>query len=169
MTDGSEAPGAILAAATILDVATFRNTEAAALVTWAGNRINRFMSEPSSKKLNVEPLLVFAALSLTKTGAVAIPDGLLTRVNALCKVQNGNVWLWALAYDVFAYQHLKALALAAKLPMVPVAGGFALLRLHQLTGEIPWVVHARRLLHKHSRSRFLELLIALLMSELKPL
>jgi hypothetical protein len=64
------------------------------------------------------------------------------------------VWLWALAHDLHADDRFKRRALAARLPMRPLMRALALLRLHQLTGDIQLVAHARRVLARAPRVRF---------------
>jgi hypothetical protein len=111
--------------------------------------------------------LAYVALSLGKTGAVAVPADLPSRLEALSEARAGDVWLWALAHDVFADDRFKALALAARLPGRPLRRGFALLRLHQVTGDTRWVIDAKRLLARAPNVRLLERDTALLVAELK--
>lgn len=171
LTDELETLAAILVAAEILEGGTYRGADAAKLVSWTSQSLSRLMTASSSSKLTesaAEPLLLLAALLLSKSGTIAVPTGLTIRLEALGQAQRGNVWLWALAHDVFAqHSHYKSLALAAKRPKDPVARGFALLRIHQLTGEMRWVADTRRLVTRHVGNRLSGDHLALLMIELK--
>jgi hypothetical protein len=170
LPDGPEAAAAILAAASVLEGAAFRTADAAALAGWAAQRLDRLMQAPLSAEPNAyvaEPLVTYVALSLGKTGTVAVPTDLPARLEALSETQAGDVWLWALAHDVLADDRFKALALAARLPSRPLRHGFALLRLHQLTGDMRWVSDANRLVARAPNVRLPERGTALLMAELK--
>jgi hypothetical protein len=169
LPDGPEAAAAVLAAASVLDGATFRTADAAALAGWAAQRLNRLMLAPLSTEPNAyvaESLLTYVALSLGKTGAVAMPADLPARLEALSETQAGDIWLWALAHDVFADERFKALALAARLPSRPLRRGFALLRLHQLTGDMRWITIASRVVARAPNVRLPERDTALLIAEL---
>ena len=159
LPDGPEAVAAILAAADILAGAAFRNPDAAALARWAAQRLDRLMP------IVAEPVSLHAALSLAKTGAVALPADLPARLAALSP-QAGDVWLWALAHEVLAEDRFKGMALAAKLPRAPLRRGFALIRLHQLTGELRWIAAANRVLARAPDTRLSGPATALLLAEL---
>jgi predicted Ser/Thr protein kinase len=170
LPDGPESAAAILAAASILDGLTFRTPDAAVLAAWAAQRLDRLMLTPSSAEASAsvaEPLLAYVALSLGKTGAVAVPADLPTRLKVLGETQAGDMWLWALAHDVVADDQFKVLALAARLPSRPLRRGFALLRLHQLTGDMRWVTDVNRVVARAPNVRLPEWDTALLMAELK--
>jgi hypothetical protein len=113
-----------------------------------------------------DPLLTYVALSLGRTGAVAVRADLPARLETLHERHGGDVWLWALAHDVFADQRFKARALAARLPSKPLLRGLARLRLHQLTGDMRWVTDANRVVARGPNARLPERDIALLVAEL---
>ncbi|HZN27308.1 MAG TPA: AarF/UbiB family protein [Burkholderiales bacterium] len=169
LPNGPELASAMLAAAVILEATLLRNVDTVPLASWAAHRLNGLMRvrrtehEPDASDL----LSTYVELSLVKARVVAAPDDLRTRLNLLSESQAADVWLWALAHEVCADDRFKALALAAKLPRTPLRRGFALLRLHQLTGELHWVKEARRVLARAPNGRISERATALLMAELK--
>jgi predicted Ser/Thr protein kinase len=170
LPDGPEVGAAILAAASMLEGAMSRSPNAAVLADWAARRLDRLMLAPSSTEPDAyiaDPLLTYVALSLGKTGAVAVRADLPARLEALSETDAGNVWLWALAHDIFADDRFKALALAAMLPSNSLRRGFALLRLHQLTGDLHWIADANRVVARAPSVRLPALDTALLMAELK--
>jgi predicted Ser/Thr protein kinase len=170
LDDGPEVVAAILAAAEILEGATSRHVDTAPLATWASRQVDKLMSAPlplASTSSVAESQLLFVALALARTGGIAVPAGLPARLETFAKVNDGSTWLWALAHDIFSHEEYKARALAAKRPQAPVARGFVFLRLHQLTGEMRWVTHARRLVAKHPPGQLWENYIPLLILELK--
>ena len=170
LPDGPQACAAILAAASVLDGAMSRSPDAAALADWAARRLDRLMPAASSTAPDAciaDPLLTYVALSLGRTGAVAVRADLPARLEALIEKHAGDVWLWALAHDLFADDRFKALALAASLPSRPLTRGFALLRLHQLTGDMHWVADANRVVASAPSARLPALDTALLMAELR--
>jgi len=170
LPDGPEVGAAILAAASILEGAMSRSPDAAVLADWAARRLDRLMLAPSSTEPDAyiaDPLLTYVALSLGKTGAVAVRADLPARLEALSETDAGNVWLWALAHDIFADDRFKALALAAMLPSNSLRRGFALLRLHQLTGDLHWIADANRVVARAPSVRLPALDTALLIAELK--
>ena len=170
LPDGPQAAAAILAAVSVLEGATFRTADSAALAGWAAQRLDRLMLAASSTEPDpcvAEPLLAYVELSLGKTGAVPVRADLPARLEALRETQASDVWLWSLAHDVFADDRFKALALAARLPSRPLRRGFALLRLHQLTGDTRWVTDANRVVAKAPNVRLPQRDTALLMAELK--
>jgi hypothetical protein len=170
LPDGPEVAAAILAAVSILDGATFRSADAAALAGWAIQRLDglvRAASSTGSHPPVQPPLLAYVELSLGKTGAVPMRPDLLARLDAMTETHSPDVWLWSIAHDVFADDRFRALALAGRLPDAPLWRGFALLRLHQLTGEARWVIAANRVVTRAPYARLPELDTALLMAELK--
>lgn len=168
VSDDSEAASVITAAAEIITGTASRNAATDMLANWASNRLEWFMavSDPN-RASDTEVLLVLAALSLTKTRAIAIPTWLKGNLELLSMISEGNVWLWGLAYDVFADQRYKTLALAAKLPEDPVDRGFAFLRMHQLTGDMHWISEAWDVVVGGIKRGLFEWRLALLMVELK--
>jgi hypothetical protein len=166
--DESKAFTTILTAAEILTGSTSRNTDTTVLAGWASRRLERFRvaTFPSGAAPSVvEALPVLAALSLAKSKTIAIPTWLIAQLDLLYKTQEGSVWLWALAYDIFADQRYKALALAAKRPKDLMAQGFALLRMHQITGDMHWVSAVQRLVRRYRKCKFSDRQIALLTVE----
>ena len=77
------------------------------------------------------------------------------------------MWLWALAYDLYADERFKSRALGARLPGDARRRTFALLRRHQLTGDVRWVAEAARVLVKAPGMRLPAIDTALLVAELK--
>lgn len=170
LTGPSETAAALLAAAEILESGAFPGANAQPLANWASKTLDRLLPAAGAgnpAETGTGSPLLMAALILSKTGIVAVPPALPARLEALGKAQKGNVWLWSLAYDVFALPQFKILALTAKRPKNPAARGFALLRLHQLTGETRWITGSRHLIAKHTKNRPLDKHLALLMIELQ--
>jgi len=170
LPDGPHAAMAIRAAVSILEGTTFRTADSAALAGWAAERLDRLVhatSPSESHPFAAERLLVYLELSLGKTGAVSMRADLPARLQAMRETHASDVWLWSLAYDVFADDQFRALALAAKLPNRPLWRGFSLLRRHQLTGDACWVVSANSILARAPYARLPERDTALLMAELK--
>ena len=170
LPDGPEVGAAILAAASVLDGAMSRSPDAAELAGWAARRLDRLMLTPSLIGPDAcisDPLLTYVALSLGKTGTVAVRADLPARLEALSEMHAGDVWLWALAHDIFGDDRFKALALASRLPSKPLRRGFALLRLHQLTGDMHWIADANHVVARAPTVRLPGLDTALLMAELK--
>lgn len=168
LPDGPQAGMAILAAASVLEGTLSRSPDSAVLADWAARRLDRLMLAYASTKPDAyitHPLLTYVALSLGKTGAVAVRADLAARLEALSKTDGGNVWIWALADDIFADDQYKGLALAARLPSKPVRRGFALLRLHQLTGDLQWIAKANRVVARAPNVRLPSLDTALLLAE----
>jgi predicted Ser/Thr protein kinase len=157
-----EAAVAIVAAAGVLDGGMSRSPNAAALADWAARRLDSLTSASSI----ADPRPVYAALSLVKAGVITAPSDLSSRLEILYKRRTGHVWLWALAYDVFADVRFRARALAARRPAGALKRGFACIRLHQITGDIKWVVEARRVVENASGARVPARDIALLVAEL---
>ena len=151
------------AAASILEGVTSRSSEVMALAAWAARRLDELLG-PSRQP---EPLLTQVALALAKTGAAAVQPDLRSRLEALRETNGGDVWLWALAHDVFADDQYKALALAARLPSRPLTRALAMLRLHQLTGDMRWIADAARVVRRAPSVRLPALDTALLLTELR--
>jgi Protein kinase domain len=170
LADGTTAAAAVLAAAKMLDGAMSGLPDVTALAEWATRRLDRLIE---ARKLRTrgsnatDRQLIFAALSLSKTCGVALRADLPARLQSLSKTNSGDVWLWAQAYDVLADPRFKSLALSARLPRTPLRRGFALLRLHQLTGEMQWVTAARRVLSDAPDGRLNAAATGLLVAELK--
>jgi serine/threonine-protein kinase len=170
LPDRPEAGAAIIAAASLVEGTPSRSVDADSLAAWGGQQLDHLALASSSAegraRIN-ESLLVYAALSLNKTGAVSARELLAQRLHALGDIQAGSVWLWALAHDVFSDDRFRELALAAKLPSRPLDRGLALLRLHQLTGDDKWVALAGRLVARAPTLRLPALDTALLLAELR--
>jgi hypothetical protein len=170
VTSGPEAAAALLAAVGILEGATPGREDGAKLAVWARDRLDRRRREIPSTDPDPampEPWSVAGVLSLAKSGAIATPDDLVSRLEALRETQSGDVWLWALAHDVVADDRFRALALSSRLPSKPLGRAFAMFRLHQLTGQLSWVAHAARVAAAAPRSRLSDLDRVLLVAELK--
>jgi hypothetical protein len=87
-----------------------------------------------------------AALALVKSGVLADPPDLRARLARVDPAPFDAVWLWALAHEVLADERFLHRALSAARPETTLEHGLALLRLHQLTGELRWIDDAQRLL-----------------------
>jgi hypothetical protein len=166
LSDAVETIEAILAAAEILQGIAFRNLDADSVVRWSSRRLEGFLSSPALTAPGEEALLAEASLSLGRTGAVALPPTLDARLAKLGTAREGSVWLWALAHDSYARSEYRELALAAARPRTPEARGFALLRLHQLTGEMRWIAAASRITAARRGRAVLDIPGALLMVEM---
>ncbi len=169
LPDGLAASRALVAAATILNGAVSRSADGASLADWATRRLDRIMlaAPPTARHAcSADPLLTYAALLLARTGAIAVRADLVARLEALMESHGGDVWLWALAHDIFADDRFRRLALAARLPNRPLKRALALLRLHQLTGDMQRWLHANRALARAPSDRFPAADTALLAAEL---
>lgn len=169
LTDPRDTATALLAAARMLDGGMSRSPRAAALADWVAQSSDRLMRAPmSSHEATCLKTLCLAsvALTLARTGAVAIDADLPERLESLVERGDGDVWLWSAAYDVFGDPRFRALALGAPLPRTPLRRAFALLRLHQLTGDVAWIADARRLVSRAPNMRLPERQTALLVTEL---
>jgi hypothetical protein len=143
LPDGPAASAVVIAAAGMLQGSASRAPELPALADWASRRLDRLLPADSSRA--PDPRLVYAALLLGRTGMVPVRADLRSRLDALREANTGDVWLWALAHDTYADESFRARALACRLPDRPLRRGLALLRLHQLTGDLHWVTKAARL------------------------
>ena len=143
--DRRETVAAILAAAEALEGTAFGDPAAIQLGRWASEHLHQLMATSETRANGEEACVIQAALALVKTGAVPPPDGLIERLDAIDAAQ-GGIWIWAAAHDVFARDIYRVRALAALRPLHPLAHAFALLRLHQLTGDMQWVTAAHGLL-----------------------
>jgi hypothetical protein len=169
LPDGPQAGAAILAAAGMLEANAFRSAETTALAGWAAKRLECLIQAASiePRRVVAEPLLLYLELSLGKAGAVVLCPDLQARLDAMAEKGVSGAWLWSLAHDVLACDRFKDLALAARLPSRPLWRGFALLRLHQLTGDEHWVTDANRVLANAPNARLSEQETALLTAELR--
>lgn len=169
LPDRPQVAAAILAAASIPEDPALRTADGTALGNWAAQRLNRLALAASSTEHDswiAAPLLAYTELSLGKSGVIPVPADLPARLEALMHTQPHDVWLWSLAHDVFADERYKTLALAARLPRRPLWRGFALLRLHQLTGDSRWVIDAHGALARAPNARLPAQDTVLLMTEL---
>lgn len=169
LPDGVTAVTAVQAAAAILDDGESRRAEAEALSVWAARRLKRLLRRRARTEAGTsipERPLAYAALSLARAGVISVPAGLPRRLEALSGTSTGDVWLWALAADVFADDRFKSLALAAPLPRAHLWRGLALLRLHQLTGDTRWVADAVRIVTRTPNGCLAARSAALLVAEL---
>ncbi|MBX9894184.1 MAG: protein kinase [Nitrosomonas sp.] len=168
LTDESEVLTAILAAATMINGSSFHHVDVTPLAGWALRSLESFQTVAGSRKTvadSTESLRLMATLALVQCGIAAIPTDLSARLEAFGKAQKGHIWLWSLAHDVLAQPHYKVRALLAKKPKDPVLRVFALLRMHQLTGDMRWARDARRLVAKYAKDGLLEKHLALLLIE----
>jgi hypothetical protein len=154
---------ALLAAAQMLDGIAGRRVDGDPLARWAAERIEAALAAPVIPGSREAMLSAYAALALGRTRAIPYPEGLELRLDALRAARKGNIWLWSEASFAFARPLYQAMTLAMPLPADPAAQGFALLRLHQMTGDLQWVEAARKLVASAPESP----LMALLMLELK--
>lgn len=163
-TDRRDTIAAILAAAEALEGAAFRDPIAAQLGLWASEHLHRLMAEPQLRANGEDVYLMHAALALVKIGAVPPQEDLAERLDAI-DADKGSVWSWAAAHDVFAREVYKERALTTPRPRHPLTHAFALLRLHQLTGEMHWTAAAHDLLTDLARDDAALLAIELRMPE----
>jgi hypothetical protein len=168
LIDPVETAAALASAATLLDGALARGPEATALAAWVVRRLGELTptDSSSSRDADLEPQLVFVALSLGKSGVTDVSADLPARLEVLGERHASDVWLWALAHDVLAEDRFRALAVAADLPRPPLMRGLALLRLHQMTGDLRYVREAGRVVANAPRACLLPLDAALLVAEL---
>jgi len=163
-TDRRDTIAAILASAEALEGTALRDDTAAELGRWASQHLHRLFAEPQQRAAGDDAYLMHAALTLAKAGAVSPQDGLAERLDAI-DADEASVWEWAAAYDLFAREDYRQRALDAPRPRQPLARAFALLRLHQLTGEMQWVAAAHDLLTELAPEQAALLAIELRMPE----
>jgi serine/threonine-protein kinase len=139
---GSAQLPALRAAARMLDGIAGRPVDAAPLALWADARIGHALAAvwPGTEQAAEA---AHAALMLARTRAIPDHESLPAHLGVLAKAGMGDVWLWSEAYYAFALPEYRDRALAAPLPADPAMRGFALLRLHQLTGDPAWIDRAR--------------------------
>ncbi len=172
LRDGPEAAVALLAAARLLHGDASRASNILELASWAEQRLDHLLHASAARYdavRSTEATLVRVALTLAVSGTVAVRDDLVARIEALRENRAGDVWLWATAYDMYGDEQFRRSALAARLPRNPLPRVFALLRRHQLTGDLRWVADARRVVVAAATSaprRVSALEMALLMVEI---
>ena len=160
---------ALLAASRVLDGASARCTEVAALTEWSAGWLEHLPPaepHPAFGRSLADPSYVLATLALARTGRVPMPAALAPSLEILARERRGGVQLWALAHDVFADERYCSLALSARLPKSWLMRGFALLRRYQLTGERRFLVAARRAAGAAAESGLPDAATALLVAEL---
>ncbi len=170
LTDRHQIPSAVIAAASILDGLVLGHAEAQDLTDWAVRQFDRLCSSPlvgRSSAYKAKAQLAYVALCLGKTGVIVLPDMLDAHLKSLGDSGLGGVWLWSLAYDVLGRREYRDHALATKLPKDPGASGFALLRLHQMTGSPESLSKLRHLIECSSGSQISVAQRVLLMIEAK--
>jgi predicted Ser/Thr protein kinase len=165
VSDPDEAATSIVAAAALLDGATWRAANATALSEWAARRLSELSKTGGEKRC--ESLELHAALALCKCGVGASDKSLVARLDRPQQARRGDVWLWSLAYEVFGEPRFAGRALAAKLPREPRLRAFALLRLYQLTGAEERAQEARAILSRGPGRHLSALDTALLVAELR--
>lgn len=170
LTDRSQFAWAMLASAHILEGSASRTTEAQSLAAWAAQGLRRLVPAAKRRQLHAapaDPFAAYVALSLMRAGRVPASAALAEQLEDLAVARSGDLWLWALAHDVFADERYRTLALSVSLPQRPLTRGFALLRLYQLTGDRRWLVDARDAAAKASESTTPGWAVALLLAELR--
>lgn len=168
--DGQPLARALLAAAHILEGSASRTADAQSLADWAAQGLRRLL--PTAKRRQPraapdDPLAIQAALSLVRSGRVPPSAALAARLQRLAAAQAGDVWLWALAHDVFADERYRTLAVSIGLPRRPLMRGFALLRRCRLTGDACCLDDARAAAAQAAASTTPGWAVALLMAELR--
>jgi hypothetical protein len=169
LPDHAAAGQAVVAAATLLDGALAPSDEEAALADWASRRLAAGLSaavSPAGDGRSVDPLLTYAALMLVKMHSPALRTDVIACLEALLDRVTGDVWLWALAHDVYADDRFRTRALTARRPKRPLTRTLAQLRLHQLTGEMRFVTAAAHALRNAPRADLPASDTALLVAEL---
>lgn len=138
------------------------------LVRWAREQVSRVVSgppPPDGATVRAEDVaLLRGALSLVASGAVVASNELRDRVNAVAG-GDGDVWLWALAHEIFGDQRYASLAVQSDLPESQHERVLALLALHQVTGDPEWVRAARDEVEIGHRSGCAAVDVALLVAE----
>jgi hypothetical protein len=164
---GPKATPALLAAADILEGAARRGLDVGALANWAARRLKTLWNGSKGTPVSQSATVAYAALALARTGLVAPPLSLQSRLEALLTAGEVSVWLCALAHDVLADPRFLAGALAAQRPECPIERGFALLRLYRLTGDPHFIARARKLASVAASAPSPGLATALLLIELE--
>jgi hypothetical protein len=170
LSDGPQFAWAMLASAQILEGSASRTTEVQSLAAWAAQGFRRLVPASRGRKLHAtpaDPFAAYVALSLVRAGRAPASAALAGQLKNLAVTRSGDVWLWTLAHDVFADERYRTLALSLSLPQRPLARGFALLRLYQLTGDRRWLVDARDAAAKASEATTPGWAVALLLAELR--
>ena len=142
---GRETAPALRAAADLMEGATLRGLDTAALARWAVRQLKALWGRTDDSPSPLAASAAYAALALAQTGLFTPPVGLASRLEALLAKGEVGVWLGALAHDVLADTRFAAAARAAPRPADPIECGFALLRLYRLTGDPQLVIEARKL------------------------
>lgn len=170
LADGPPFAWALLASAHILEGHASRTAEGQSLAAWAAQGLRRLLPAAKPRQPHAapaDPVAAYVALSLVRTGRVPASAALASQLKQLAAMQAGDVWLWALAHDIFANPHHQALALSLRLPRRPLMRGFALLRLYQLTGDRRRLAEAREAAAQAAGSATPDLAVALLLAELR--
>ena len=168
--DGPGAVASLVAAAMILDGWMSRSPEAAALVSWAGQRLDTLIV-PGDVGIGVSrtalPLWTYAALTLGRTRALALRPHVRGALEQLADNHAGDVWLWAAAHDLFAEERFVHLAREAAHHGGALQRAHGLLRLYQLTGDCRLLENATQLTTRIGRRGESGLAVALLVAEVK--
>lgn len=170
LTGGPALARALLASAHILEGCASRSADLQPLATWAARGLRRPLPVAGRRRafaVAVDPLPAFVALSLVRSGRVPAPATLEAHLQHLAANRAGDVWLWALAHDVFADARHRTLALSLDLPRRPLMRGFASLRLYRLTGDARRLVDARDAATRAAASTTPAWAVALLLAELR--
>jgi hypothetical protein len=145
LPDGADAASAILAAASLL-AGSVSSAANVSLAAWTTQRLERLMgasvTPPGDGGVD-DATLAYVALMVAKAGVMAVPPDLEARLDVVRTSGAGDVWLWALAHDVYADDSYRQRALDAVRPEPPAQRALALLRCYQLTGDETWIAAAR--------------------------
>lgn len=162
-------PWRVLAqAGVLLQGASSPLAEAGALADWASRRLRQLPQPPVPGEpgtTRAACAVLHAALALVRTGRVAAPAGLPSRLARLRPTGAGSTWLWGLAHEVLARDEFREAALQARLPREPAPRCLALLRRYQVSGDTRWRDEARRAGARPSRSAWPDSVQAWLLAE----
>jgi len=170
LSDRPQFAWAMLASAHILEGSALRTTEAQSLAAWAAQGLRRLLPASRRRQLRAptaDSFATYVALSLVRAGRVPATAALAAQLDDLAAAYSGNLWLWALAHDVFADERYRTLALSLSLPQRPLTRAFASLRLFQLTGDTLCLADARKAAAEASKVTTQGWAVALLLAELR--
>jgi hypothetical protein len=144
LPDGPDAAAAIVAATSLLG-GSVSGPAHASLAAWTTQRLERLLAARVTSLGGCgldDAMLAYVALMVAKAGVTAATPDLEARLDAVRRAGAGDVWLWALAHDVYADESYRRLALGVPLPSLPSPRALAFLRLHQITGDMAWIASA---------------------------
>lgn len=155
-------------AGVLLQGASSQLAEAGALADWASRRLRQLPQPPRSGEpaaTRAACAALYAALALVRTGRVAAPAGLPSRLARLRHTGAGSIWLWGLAHEVQATDDFREAGLQARLPREPAHRCLALLRRYQISGDTRWRDEARQAVARPSRAAWPDSVQAWLLAE----